>query len=622
MPEYKLTFIVEGRDQASGPLGAVGLSLGRIAEFALGDLLAGGLRRIGDALMGLARNALNSAAEMQNLNIALGTLAARELATAAGADSLNGYLDEGQAVAGELMKRLRTLSLISPFTYDTIAQTFRQEMAFGATSDQAMKLTDAVLNVGAGLGLTGAQMERFTWNLNQAMIAGDLTAANMRQLRMVGFDLMPVIRNLGFEDAAAAVKAFGEGTLTSQQLMDAFVAYAESNFGGAAQRMTTTWTGLKSSITDLFTFAGADLLTPALEVVTAQLGTLFNLARGFVESGQLAAIGQQLAAGLSTALSMAQSALPQILAWAQGLAGFWSGQLSPVVAGFSSLFAGFAAFWEAHGPAIREIAALMWQEFVTMGQQLVAMVLPFIQSLLERLGAWFVENGPLIQAFLDVMAQLWNHVMDSVIVAWSYIQPILGQLFEMLLNLATLVMQVVTGDWAGAWQTAQDIFTNFVNIFSLAFLGLFDWIAHWLGSSWADIKAIWQNNWNMLVQIVDAAIGRVKGAFQGALDWIKRTWNNIIGGLRLPSWMTPGSPTPLELGLRGIADAFASIGRVSVPAFAGIGPTGGTAVGSTIAVQMTLNFGPGSVRSDADIYRLSEQINNALELRGLRQAVG
>lgn len=47
-------------------------------------------------------------------------------------------------------------------------------------------------------------------------------------------------------------------------------------------------------------------------------------------------------------------------------------------------------------------------------------------------------------------------------------------------------------------------------------------------------------------------------------DWLGRL-ADAIRGIKLPDWLTPGSPTPFEIGLRGIADALSVITRAQLP---------------------------------------------------------
>jgi hypothetical protein len=77
-----------------------------------------------------------------------------------------------------------------------------------------------------------------------------------------------------------------------------------------------------------------------------------------------------------------------------------------------------------------------------------------------------------------------------------------------------------------------------------------------------------------------------------------------LRNLKLPDWLDPGSPTPFELGLRGIADAMADLNRTHLPAFsmqlamAGI-PRGGAAVaGNTFNMSVFTNSPTEPILSD------------------------
>uniref|UniRef100_A0A6M3KPM1 Putative tail protein n=2 Tax=viral metagenome TaxID=1070528 RepID=A0A6M3KPM1_9ZZZZ len=390
MPRYSLEVVVEGKDRASGMLRGVGGVLGNIASVAGGILAAQVFSRIGEGIASMARNAVDAAGQMQNLQIALEGLIARELARGdevtktsqkvlhltdeererladlktdldlanakmaehrqriwdientwteqpvvrlrtmkaelaqmaektgeLGAEidklaSKEGKLvqvnqkvrvntmDIGEAMglaapkAAELLDKIRDLSLVSPFEYQTVVNTMRLQMAFGATADEAVPLTKALLDTAAGLGLSGEAADRLAYNFGQIRSVGQIMGVDMRQLRMVGLDLADVFRSQLGMSVEEVNKKLKQGKLTMEDVSNAFVQYAEENFGGASERMSKTFQGLKSSFKDLFFFAGADLLTPALEKVTEWLGGIFDKARGIIEDGSLKKAGDIL----------------------------------------------------------------------------------------------------------------------------------------------------------------------------------------------------------------------------------------------------------------------------------------------------------------------------------------
>jgi len=290
---YTLEILVSGRDAgAGGVLDRIRGGLEGVGQVAGGILAAGAFKRIADGIGGLISGGIEAAGTMQNLAISLETLTAKELAQ--GPKDLTEALAEAGPKAQELLGQLRDLALVSPFEFDQVASAFRFNLAMGASIEAAPELTQAMIDAGAALGLTNEEMGRMTYNLAQAVIGGDLTAANLRQLKMIGFDLAEVFSNelgMSIEEVEEALKS---GQLSMEQVSKSFVDYADKNFGGAAARLSKTWGGLKSSFKDLREFIGADVFGPGLDVVSEALAGVFDELRAGLEGGLFAEIGQKL----------------------------------------------------------------------------------------------------------------------------------------------------------------------------------------------------------------------------------------------------------------------------------------------------------------------------------------
>ena len=86
--------------------------------------------------------------------------------------------------------------------------------------------------------------------------------------------------------------------------------------------------------------------------------------------------------------------------------------------------------------------------------------------------------------------------------------------------------------------------------------------------------------------LLEIAIGALADAFDmlgqaitwlrdsGVFEWFKGAWDTL-SNIQLPDWLIPGSPTPFELGLRGITEAMADLSKMAMPqlqaAFGGLG---------------------------------------------------
>jgi hypothetical protein len=129
-----------------------------------------------------------------------------------------------------------------------------------------------------------------------------------------------------------------------------------------------------------------------------------------------------------------------------------------------------------------------------------------------------------------------------------------------------------------------------------------------------------------VIEIGASAIDLFKGGLERLrtpIEWVEDRIGDLrdaFSRLTIPDWLMPGSPTPFELGLRGIGDALDrlpdlksqfDVGATSAPmALAGAGGGG--------VVQITNNFGAGSVRNHDDIEEIARRQEEILNIRGLR----
>jgi len=635
MSDYRINIIVEGRDNASGALNGVHGSLGRIAEFALGGLVASGLAAIGRGIGDIAREAFSGATGLQNLTVALETLAARELVAAGAAENVQDGLAAAAPIAQNLMRQLRDLSLTSPFQAEQIQDAFRFQMAFGATSDSAIELTGAILDTGSALGLNNTQLDRMSYNLAQALQMGDLTAANLRQLKMVGLDLSDVFRDqlgMSVKDVSGALK---DGSLTMADVSSAFVRYADENFGGASERMSRTFQGLQSSFKDLLYYGGADLLTPALESISGALGGVFDWARGLLESGALAGIGEQLGGFVDRVIGFIQgvgeggiAALfpPEVVANVQAFVDglrpvgeIITGEIWPAIVGFlptlqlwgeqlltlaSSALPLFAQAWQ--------FVADNWEVWMVLMGAMVVLILAveapialviaalaalylawvndwggirtFVEGVVTELGAmWtgtllpalqmvggFIQTSvvPVFQTVagvistvvvtaIAVLSAAWQNILYPALqMVWGFIQNSVVPLFQALANVASAVVGVAVQALAGLWQNVLHpalsavwgmVQNNIVPVFQKVATLISDTVG-------PALRVLGEK----ILPPIQGAFDAISGAVQAVVKWLGQLASKI-NDIKLPDWLTPGSPTPFELGLWGIEGALRDV---------------------------------------------------------------
>jgi tape measure domain-containing protein len=223
-----------------------------------------------------------------------------------------------QEKAKALMDELSRIAILSPYELATVQNTFKMAMTFGYSSEEAKKFTTAILNVGAGTGATNEVLNRMAYNFAQIRMVGKVTAMDIRQLAMAGFDLVSVLQYAGdkfgvaIENQEDFNKAIESGKLTWEDFTEAFAEYADTNFGGASERMSTTIMGLQSTMHDVFTLTMPQIVLPTMNEVNARLSDFLNLFLDVRDSGVLEDLGQQLLGFTKNALKPVDALLSNI----------------------------------------------------------------------------------------------------------------------------------------------------------------------------------------------------------------------------------------------------------------------------------------------------------------------
>jgi len=143
------------------------------------------------------------------------------------------------------------------------------------------------------------------------------------------------------------------------------------------------------------------------------------------------------------------------------------------------------------------------------------------------------------------------------------------------------------------------------------------WKNNWFGIR--DITAnviegivnFWNNKFIPAIKAVASFVGKVllkpfidvKNAIMAVWDWLKKLAEKLMT-IKLPDWMTPGSPTPWENGLRGVSGAMNELSNNSLPGMASASGMGGAGAGGSSSKNITIHVNnPIGENSDASVRR-------------------
>lgn len=503
----------------SSKLTGIGTSMMKTGAIATAGLTVPIVAGLGKAVMA----ASDLEESINAINVVFGDAAAPIIAfgeTSATSVGLSqSAFQEMATITGALLQNLGfDADTAAQSTIDLTSRAADMASVFNTDVDQAL------LAVNSALKGEFNPLEQFGVKLNQADI-------NARAMAMGLADAEGNLDNNARAQAALAIimeqtdKISGDfqntsdGLANSQRILSAQFGDVAAQIGNLLLPFVTQ---LVQWISNLVTWFGN--LSPATQGIIVVILIL------------VAAIGPLLL--IFGALITAIGAIIPILVT---VAGVITGPILVAIAAVIAIVALFAAAWANNWGGIRDIIMNVWNNNI---KPAFAQIVAFLQVA--------------IPAAIAVVVKFWEGVLlPALMKVWDFIKKNIIPLFLALAGLLGAVVgkavEALAGLWQNVLQPALEVVWSFIKT------KLLPVIVNFLGP-----KLQW---------LADKVLPALKGAFDGivkvikiVVDWIKELADKIAN-LELPDWLTPGSPTPFELGLKGIASAMSKLTKQQLPSF-------------------------------------------------------
>jgi TP901 family phage tail tape measure protein len=239
-------------------------------------------------------------------------------------------------------------------------------------------------------------------------------------------------------------------------------------------------------------------------------------------------------------------------------------------------------------PIAVETVRMWWEETLLPALETVWLfiqdnVIPIIETVVE----WLEINIPLA---IENARMAWEEILKPALeMVWEFIKDNLFPLIEALVEFFdvafTLAVTAMSGLWENVLEPAIRKVWDFIKIYALPIFEALEkfWtetlkptievIAKLLGetlkTAWEDFTTVVDWAKTNILEPVKGTFDAIAGAVQSVIGWIKDLTEKLKN-ITLPDWLTPGSPTPFEIGLRGIADAMQQVQALSGQVFAGM----------------------------------------------------
>lgn len=231
---------------------------------------------------------------------------------------------------------------------------------------------------------------------------------------------------------------------------------------------------------------------------------------------------------------------------------------------------------------------------------------------------WLATNIP---AAISTVSDFWNNTLLPALTAvYDYLSVTVFPLFTAVADFFNAGFTLAITALAGLWQNVlQPAVENVANAVSTNLKPILE-----------DLESYWTNIFGPALDAVKTnVLDKLKGVFDGikaAIGWVIvkiELLTDALGNVKLPTWLTPGSPTPFEMGLRGIAAAMDELTSTAMPGFAaqmsglqaapmlaGGGPGQGGATTNNY-YQLSANYAYQSEASLTDDVRMLEMLTRS-----------
>mgnify|MGYP001008610364 CR=1 FL=1 len=439
-----------------------------------------------------------------------------------------------------------------------LASTAKEtDEAVGGINKNAMLLGGAAV---AGAAALGAAL----WD------AGKAAAEENQGIQLLG----NAVKNTGadWDTASAAIEAYLEAETRRVGLDD--------GEGRASLTRLVTITGDVSKAMEMLTLAqdlaaakGIDLSTATEAVGKAYMGNTMILKQYGIDMSDLTeletahntatqavtkaqeALAVAMKSGDPTAVAEATKNLTAAQEAAAVAAGEYNAALEATGGPMERLKAAVAGAAEAQDPFIlgqKQASVALGNLKETIG----AAVLPAMASLMTAFASFANDAIPKVQAALEWLGENMDIVVPVIVAMGT----------ALFVTMIPSLIAMATAAWAAAAPIialAAPIIAVGVAVAALALAWKNDW-----GGIRTFIEDVWNNTLKPIFEAlklwfettIPNAINGVTGAIEKVVGWFNTLGENIANLKdKLPAWLTPGSPTPLELGLIGIGEAFQQV---------------------------------------------------------------
>ena len=256
-------------------------------------------------------------------------------------------------------------------------------------------------------------------------------------------------------------------------------------------------------------------------------------------------------------------------------------------------------------PIIQEMGPVLIEVASQVGGVITSDVIPALLPLVKKLLPPLLELLPSIVSLFGVLA---SNLMDALAPVLDTLVLVLIDLIDQFTPLLETLLPPLIDLFGSLMKIVEPILTIATSLLSNIVIPLIELLLPPLIDLLDKVVGVVSTLAGWLADHLQPAFDAIGDAISNVIGWFE-SLKDKLSNIHLPDWLTPGSPTPFELGLRGIASALKEVNS-------DIGGLTVNAASQPVASPTTVVVNVSSMMSLADMadaeLKLQPIINNAV----------
>lgn len=220
------------KDKVTGVLQSISSKIRSALSLLTSPLAFLGMGAFAGSFSAMAKESLNIAGNLEQVNIAFATMLRSE------------------EKAKKFLAGLQEFSIQTPFELPDLLGVSRQLLAYGFKAEEIKEILQDIGDAASGLGLGAEGMERISLALGQIRAKSRLSGEEMRQLAEAGIPAWNYVAKAIGATTQEAMKLSERGLIPADKAIQAIISGMRTDFAGMMVRQSRTLQGLLSTLRD------------------------------------------------------------------------------------------------------------------------------------------------------------------------------------------------------------------------------------------------------------------------------------------------------------------------------------------------------------------------------------